>query len=90
MRGDLTEVYLVGFILCKLSRSGKHGLNSTTGQSMVSLHNELVPITEDQLNIHGIRTLASSINSLSCVHGSISCSHHWFKKISCRSESSKC
>jgi len=78
MAWDFAEVHLIGLILCKLARTREHCLDSARGKSMVPGHHKLMPITADQLHIHGIRTLTASINLFSSVHGTVCCAHPRF------------
>merc|ERR1719220_1488138 len=75
MAWDLTEVNLVCFILCELARPRQHSLDGPGGESVISSHHELMPITADQLYIHSIRTLTTTIYLLSCVHGVVCGTH---------------
>merc|ERR1739848_531993 len=50
MRGNLTEVDFVRLVLRELARTREHPMDSSTGQSILSLHNELVAITGDELD----------------------------------------
>ena len=53
MRGNLTEVDFVGLVLRELARTREHSLDGSTGQSVLSLHNELVAVTGDELDKPG-------------------------------------
>merc|ERR550539_131983 len=75
MRGNLTEVDFVGLVLRELAWTREHGLDGSAGQSVLSLHNELMAITGDELHKHGIRTLTASEDRLTSVHVGVSSSH---------------
>merc|ERR1719464_2479429 len=75
MRGNLTEVDFVGLVLRELARTREHSLDGSTGQSVLSLHNELVAITGDELHKHGIRALTASEVRLTGVHVRVAGSH---------------
>merc|ERR1719400_2662680 len=72
MRGNLSEV---DFVLRELTRAGEHGLDSSTGQSILSLHNELVAVTGDELHKHGVRALTATEDRLTGVHVGVAGSH---------------
>merc|ERR1719412_1725901 len=91
MRGNLTEVDFVGLVLRELAGTREHSLDSSTGQSILTIHNELVAITGDELHKHGIRALTSSEDRLTGVHVGVAgshCSSQLSVLLSCRSESS--
>merc|ERR1719411_2202013 len=75
MRGNLTEIDFVSLVLRELTRTREHSLDSSTGQSILSLHNELVAITGDELRKHGIRTLTATEDRLTGVHVGVAGSH---------------
>merc|ERR1719278_696312 len=75
MRGNLSEVAFVGFVLRELTRTREHGLDSSTGQSILSLHNELVAVTGDELHKHGIRALTATEDRLTGIHVGVAGSH---------------
>ena len=50
MRGNLTKVDLVRFVLRELARTREHRLDGATGQGVFSLDDELVAITGDELD----------------------------------------
>merc|ERR1719219_1621481 len=75
MRGNLTEVDFVRLVLRELARTREHSLDSSTGQSILSLHNELVAITGDELDKHGIRALTATEDRLTGVHVRVAGSH---------------
>ena len=50
MRGNLSEINFVRFVLRELAWARQHSLDSSTGQSVLSLHDELVAITRDELH----------------------------------------
>ena len=50
MRGNLTEVDFVRLVLRELAWTREHSLDGSTGQSVLSLHNELMAITGDELH----------------------------------------
>merc|ERR1719278_1634148 len=75
MRGNLSEVHFVGLVLRELARTREHSLDSSTGQSVLSLHNELMAITRDELHKHGIRALTATEDRLTGVHVGVAGSH---------------
>ena len=50
VRRDLAEVDLVSLVLGELSRAGQHRLDGPRGQSIFSLHYELMPVAGDEFD----------------------------------------
>ena len=73
MAGDLPEVHLVGLVLGELARPREHGLDGAAGQGMVPLHDELLAVAGDELDVHGLWPLAPTVNLLPGVHAAF---HH--------------
>ena len=53
MTRNLPEVDFVGLVLRELAGTREHSLDSSTGQGILSLHNELVAVTGDELDKPG-------------------------------------
>ena len=51
MTRNLPEVDLVGLVLSELARTREHGLDGSAGQSVLPLHDELVAVAADQLDV---------------------------------------
>ena len=71
--GDLPEVHLVSLVLGELPRPGEHGLDGAAGQGVVPLHDELLAVAGDELDVHGVWPLTPSVNLLPSVHATF---HH--------------
>ena len=57
MTRNLPEVDLVGLVLSELARTREHGLDGSTGQSVLPLDDELVAVAADQLDVPSFKYL---------------------------------
>ena len=55
MTRNLSEVHLVGLILGELPGTGQHRLDRAAGEGVLSLHDELVPVAADELDVPAIQ-----------------------------------
>ena len=51
MTRNLSEVHLVGLVLGELPGAGQHRLDGAAGEGVLPLHDELVPVAADQLDV---------------------------------------
>lgn len=58
---NLSKVHFVRLVLRELAGAGEHRLDCAGGQGMFPLHDKLVSVAGDQLDVHGLGALAAAI-----------------------------